>query len=385
MIIISLLLSSLSVLSMAEEPSGIIKGQVKNKTLNGKGMDEIEVVLHQKVKGKESERGRTRTDKTGFFAFKDVNPIKEAIYYTSTEYKGLRYYSNGSHFHKKAPLTMDLVVYETTENDKQIRVKMHHIFFELDESTLNVQELMIVENQGNTVYIGSQNLKSGKRETLKISLPKEATNIQYMEPLMPCCVIETEEGFTDTMDIRPGTKKISFFYTVGTAGSSYAFMKGITLDTDHIDFILPKIGVTVMSDQLEVRESRATSVKGFFHLSGKNVNKGERIIVELSGLPWMKSFYKWVIVGLVILLIGTGLAIPFVNQKKLQNKNGLEKEPSHKNLIEERRRLLQAIAELDDLSESGEIDPDEYQTRRKELLEKATELTKKLNPGNDSL
>lgn len=384
MIIISLLLSSLSFMSMAQEPSGIIKGQVTNKTLNGKGMDEIEVVLHQKVEGKESERGRTRTDKTGFFAFNDVNPIKEAIYYTSTEYKGLRYYSNGSHFHMKAPLTLDLVVYETTENDKQIHAKMHHIFFELNEGTLNVQELMIVENQGNTVYIGSQNMKSGKRETLKISLPKEATNIQYIEPFMPCCVIETEEGFTDTEDIRPGIKKFSFFYTVDTTGSSYTFVKGITLDTDHIDFILPKIGVTVMSNQLEVREFRATSGKGFFHLSGKNVNKGARIIVELSGLPWMKSLYKWIIIGLVILLIGTGLAFPFVNQKKLQNKNGLKKEPGQKNLTEERRKLLQAIAELDDLSESGEIDPEEYQARRNELLEKATELTKKLNPDNDS-
>jgi len=390
MIAILLLLTSLSVPAMAEKPSGIIKGKVTNKTLNGKGMDGIEVILHQQVKGKESESGRSRTDQTGSFVFEGVNLVKEAVYYTSGEYRGLSYYSKGSHLHGKAPLSLDLEVYEPTENDKQIHVNMHHIFFELDQGgSLKAKELMIVENQGNTVYIGTQNVKSGKRETLKVSLPKEASGIQYIDPLMPCCVVETEEGFTDTMEIRPGTKKVSFSYTIDTTGSSYAFIKGISLDTDHINFIIPNsgpnTGIKVISEQLEIKESTVKSGQSFYHLSGKTLNKGARIVVELSGLPWMKSLYKWIIIGLVILLVGTGLAIPFLNRQKQQDKNGLEKKPSHKNLTEERRILLQAIAELDDLSEYGEIDPDEYQTKRNELLKKATELTKKTDPDNDSL
>jgi len=386
-IIILLLLSSLPVPAMAEKPSGIIKGKVTNQTLNGKGMDGIEVVLHQQVKGKDSEAGRSITDRTGSFAFKEANLLKEAIYYISGEYRGLRYYSRGSHFHEKEPLTLDLEVYEPAENGKQIHVKMHHIFFELNEGSLNVQEIMIVENQGNTVYIGSQNVKSGKRETLKVSLPKEAAGIQYMDPLTPCCVVETEDGFTDTKEIMPGKKKVSFSYTIDTTGSSYVFIKDISLDTDHIDFIIPNTGpntgIKVMSEQLEIKESTANSGEDFFHLSGKTLNKGARIVVELSGLPWMKSLYKWIIIGLVILLIGIGLVIPFLNRKKQQDINGLEKKPSDKNLTEERQRLLQTIAELDDLSEYGEIDPDEYQTKRNELLKKATELTKKLGPDND--
>jgi hypothetical protein len=50
-------------------------------------------------------------------------------------------------------------------------------------------------------------------------------------------------------------------------------------------------------------------------------------------------------------------------------------EPDEINFTQQRQEVLQALAELDDLSESGEIEPEEYQAERDQLLQKAIELT----------
>jgi len=47
-------------------------------------------------------------------------------------------------------------------------------------------------------------------------------------------------------------------------------------------------------------------------------------------------------------------------------------------LHKQKQSVLQAIAELDDLSESGGVDPEEYHIKRVELLKKAMEITKQL-------
>jgi len=378
--VLLLLFLPLPVVSIAvDSSSGIIKGQVINNTLDRKGMEGIEIILYQFVDGKESEVGRTKTNPSGFFSFQGISVDKKIVYYSTTKYKEVEYFSQPVGFEDKKTLTLDLIVYETTGQDTDIYAKMHHIFLEIKGDSLWIKELMIVENRGDTVYVGHKELEPGKKETLRISLPKEATDIKYIDGLMPCCVVKTEEGFSDTMDVKPGMKKILFSYTVNYRGSTYQFIKGIPIKTDSIDFFFPDKGIKVKSDQLEFKGTLGDSAGRFSHLSGKNFPKGSQIVIEFHGLPWIKNLFKWVILVLVIVLIGAGFAIPFIKRRQYQDEGDEQTSvPDIINLYEQKQAVLQTIAELDDLSESDGVNSEEYQIKRTELLKKAKEITKQL-------
>jgi hypothetical protein len=47
-------------------------------------------------------------------------------------------------------------------------------------------------------------------------------------------------------------------------------------------------------------------------------------------------------------------------------------------LVDQKEELVRDIAHLDDLFESGEIDPEEYRSKRKQMMGKAKEITREL-------
>ncbi len=340
----------------------------------------MEVTLHQYGDGKERQRGSTQTDGAGIFSFSGVSLEKEKAYYVRALYKGVEYYSPKVTFEDKKELLLDLSVYETTDKDADISVKMHHVFVGLEAGTLRLQEIMVLENHGNRVYVGSQEVEPGRREVFRISLPEKAAAFEPMKGLMGCCIIKTEDGFIDTMDIKPGRKEIRFSYKVDYGSSRYKLSKILYAKTESIDFLIPDTGIEAKSDTLEFRGTLGNPGQRFLHLSGSDLGRGSRIVLELRGLPWGKGLVKWVIVGLVIAIIGGALTYPFV---KSRMRKGEMRKPSVVgsevvNPVGWREELLREIARLDNLFEAGEIGSEEYRSQRKQAMEKAKEATRLL-------
>jgi hypothetical protein len=359
----------------AESSIGVIKGRVLNKTLDNSGVGGAEVRLYLAQGHESSEIGQTKSDNNGYFTFHNNTLDRENSYFISTKYKEVEYFSSEIKFEDKKVPTSELIVYETTDQNQNIHIKMHHIFLEVNKDSLAVRELMIIENQGNRAYVGSQEVQPGNRETLRVSLPEGATNIESMGLLK---AFKTEDGFIDTTAIKPGAKRMGFTYTINSTETNYKFTKRVNLKTDNLDFIFPDSGVRVKSEQLELSGPVTDSDNRFLHLSGKDFTTGSQIIVEISGLTRTGNLFKWVIVGLVTVLIGTGFALSFMKRGRDHEEDEQDDwtfEPDEINLTQQRQEVLQAIAELDDLSESGGIKPEEYQAEREQLLERAIELT----------
>ena len=363
--------------SFAEElPPGEIKGSVLNKTLNGTRVKDLEIVLYQYKENKGAEVARTKTDPNGSFLFEGLNRDKRISYYASAKYKSVDYFSEMIHFLEKKELSFDLSVYETTDQDKDIHIKTHHILLETDNNTKDtfvVREIMIVENQGNKTYVGSKEVQTGKKETLRISLPKNAKNIQSMFPVAvnPC------GGFSAVTAFSPGTKRIMFSYTIKPEGADYKFDKNLYLKTDSFSFIFPENGIQAKSDQLIYKGPTPNSDQGFSYLAGKNMTGKSKIVIRLS-LPSTDNLFKWVIVGLVMVLVGTGFVLFLVKERKNRAKKEDDpaQKPSQVILVEQRQKMLQSMTELDKQHDAGQIDSDKYESRRRILMEKAVEITK---------
>ncbi len=362
------------------QSAGMIKGRVLNGTIGGKGVADVEVTLHQHGDRQEKQRGSTKTDENGAFALSGLNLEKENTYYLRALYKGVEYYSPTVSFEDKKELLLDLSVYEPTDKDTDISVKMHHVFMGVEEGILRVQEIMILENTGDRVYVGSREVEPGKKEVLRISLPKKAVAFEPLRGLMGCCIVKTEDGFIDTMDIKPGRKEIRFSYRIDYGSPRYKLIKGLYAKTESIDFLIPDTGIKAESDTLEFRGAVGNQGQRFLHLSGKDLVRGSRIVLELRGLPWGKGLVKWVIVGLVIAIMGGGLTYPFL---KSRMRRGEMSEPSVVESevvgpVDRREELFREIARLDDLFEAGEIGSEEYRSKRKQMMEEATSLLREM-------
>lgn len=340
----------------------------------------MEVTVHQYSGGQEQQRGSTKTKEDGTFSFSGLSLEKEKTYYLRALYQGVEYYSPTVAFEDKKELLLDLSVYEPTDKDTQIFVKMHHVFMEFKEGVLFIQEIMVLENHGDRVYVGSREVEPGKKEVLRISLPKKATAFEPLKGLMGCCIVQTEDGFIDTMDIKPGRKEIRFSYKVDYGSSRYKLSKRLYAKTESIDFLIPDKGIKAKSDMLEFRGSMGNPGQRFLHLKGKDLVKGSRIVLELKGLPWGKGLFKMAVVGLVVVIMGAGLSYPFMRKWLRKGESGGPgiMGPEQPTPVDRRQELVQEIAYLDDLFESGEIDPEEYRSKRKQMMEEVKEITREV-------
>jgi hypothetical protein len=362
------------------QAAGMIRGKVLNGTTGGTEVADVEVTVHQYSGGQEQQRGSTKTKEDGTFSFSGLSLEKEKTYYLRALYQGVEYYSPTVAFEDKKELLLDLSVYEPTDKDTQIFVKMHHVFMEFKEGVLFIQEIMVLENHGDRVYVGSREVEPGKKEVLRISLPKKATAFEPLKGLMGCCIVQTEDGFIDTMDIKPGRKEIRFSYKVDYGSSRYKLSKRLYAKTESIDFLIPDKGIKAKSDMLEFRGSMGNPGQRFLHLKGKDLVKGSRIVLELKGLPWGKGLFKMAVVGLVVVIMGAGLSYPFMRKWLRRGESGGPgiMGPEQPTPVDRRQELVQEIAYLDDLFESGEIDPEEYRSKRKQMMEEVKEITREV-------
>ncbi len=358
-----------------DEASGIITGSVRNKTRSEKEMGGLEVTLYQFIQDQVSEIGRTQTDPNGQYVLRGIHTDPNRTYHTVVHYKEVAYFSAMQNFQEKNEIKLDVAVFETTDQKKDIRVKTHHVLLETLKDGWAFREVIIIENKGDRSYVGSNTAGSESRETLRVALPAEAIDLQLMNPDL----VNTAAGLIDTSAIIPGTKRVFFSYIIRPSGPTYKFEKDISLDTEGFSFIFPEKGVQATSDQLEMKGPAENQGQRLFYLAGYNLKQGSKIEIELNR-PKTYGYLKIIIFGLVALVVATGFALPLIKKKNQRPAiNQARVNPQKMDRFEQRQAALQAVAELDDLFESGEIDASNYHAKRAEMLSKATALTRQLS------
>lgn len=363
------------------QPAGVMRGKVINGTKGGPKVSGAEIFLYQTGGDQEKEKERTKTDREGTFSFAGLPRGADMTYSVRVLYKGVEYFSPQVSFGDKKELRLPLTVYETTDQDTEVSVKMHHVVMKVEDGDLWVQEMMMVENRGDRVYVGLREVEPQKREVLRISLPDKATALELTKSLMRCCIVTTGGGFIDTMDIKPGEKELSFAYKVDFRSSSYGLAKTLFTKTESFNFFITDDGIKAKSDSLKFDGVVSNKGVQYLHFGGRDLGPGSRVGVELSGLPQGKKFIRWGIMGGIVFLFGAGLSLPFLRRKRAEKegKGGrVVPRPARRDLAKEREALLKDIAHMDGLFQSQQVDPEQYRARRKELKERAIQLTKQL-------
>ncbi len=365
----------LPVLSFGEETvqDRVVTGKVVNKTLEDKNEAGLDVVLYFYDGKKSTEIKRTVSGPDGSYTFKGQDLNQKGAYYSLVKYKGVDYTSIPHRFKEdeSAPVVLELKVFEPTEKDDNISVKMHHVLLEKKGDIIGVKELMEVENRGNKAYVGWREAEPGKKETMHISLPEGAADVKFLQSSTGWSVVRVKDGFLNTLPIRPGISQLQFSYTLDTKGEDFKFLKTLNVKTEKFWIIYPEGTVQVTSDQLEVTAPMEEKEKKYYMLMGQDFPRGAQITANFTKVPGTGSVKTWIVVGFGVIILGMGIGFPL-----LRNKNRTIIEPATEKIgTLSRQDVLQAVADLDDLSQVGQIDPDIYHEKRAELIETAKELS----------
>src|SRR5574341_1144760 len=229
-----------------------ISGRLLNKTPDGKGVDGAEVTLTLYRNDQEAGKTQGTTDRSGRFQFQDLSSKPGETYGVTVRYQGAEYNSTRIALENAAATrSLEIPVYDSTTDASQVSVKVHHVLFSVGEESLRAEELLVVHNAGDRAYIGAKEVSGGRRATLQFTLPAGAREVQYGDGLMACCIVPEERGFVDTMDVKPGERKVAFSYTLPPDGRRVQFVRPVDYPTEAVEVFVPEGGVEISSEGLK--------------------------------------------------------------------------------------------------------------------------------------
>lgn len=385
-------------------PAGIIQGTVDNGT-TGEVLPKTEVGLRAFTPDfEETLTLTTTTDVDGNFRFDVADVPPNWIYIAGSSFGGLNFSSGANQLSRDtASLDMPITVYDKTSDPAGINIAQLHVVLEFAQDMVQVSQLYVINNVGNTVFVGTSG--DPTQGVIEVAVPKEAQNLEFlrsfgtMQSFLPANdFIQTERGWADPLPVRPGegaqTMLVRYLLPYK---SGMTIAHPIFYLTSTSTIILPDAGVSVANTPWVEQEPQAfgQSNSMFRNYVGPSVPAGETITIELKGRPEVVTDTAGAAVvnrdQTTELLIGGGALLlaavggiflwRFWQKRSAVDDEAWEEEPQAETGVSETSEtspaadeLIQAIANLDDAFESGTMDEAAYQAQRDQLKQQLTAI-----------
>ena len=354
---------------------GIIEGRLINGTANGSSTAvDQEITLDTHLNDAHVSFTTTKTDAEGEFAFDSLNIDPGYSYLVTLTFQEAEYSSEWLIFVEgETTKSTEITVYDSITSNTAIKAELSHTIISVEPNSLLVVEYFKFINEADLTYIGSKEVTAeGNRETLRFSLPEEATELQYMMGLTEHHVFTSEDGFVDTVSVLPGYKEVAYSYRVNYNAGAYEFARRINYPTDISNLLVQGEGTEVISSQLTTEGLVDIESSLFNHLSGGNFAPGEILVAQLSGLPKSNEQGAFIWVSLTLIVLAAGVTFSYlIRRKRLQSISPVE---SYK---QSQQRLLVELAQLDDDFEAGKIQEENYRRLRSVKKAQVIELTQR--------
>ncbi|HSQ61333.1 MAG TPA: hypothetical protein VLT84_13070 [Acidobacteriota bacterium] len=272
----------------------VLKG-MEHKPLPGQN-----VTLHI-VRGSEELPGTTKkTDKDGTVLFDKIPEGEGLEYYLATEFEGAFYTEGPIRPGPDGSLKQTILVFDVGKEIDKVSVSNHHIIIERDSDGLNVNEILIIENAGETSYLGigadhAQN--AGMRLGLPASIKAFTPGVGADEGTL---IVQGREMMS-LRPIPPGQRPLSFTYKVPLSGR---------IDLSHRFYYPTKTFVVMIDDASMKLESKALTYAGSREQGGKkyemytgtDLAMGSELEIRVQGASFWSNpaIYPWLAVPFLV-------------------------------------------------------------------------------------
>ncbi len=362
--------------------TGVLEGQVVNGTAGGPAVGAgLPVTLHT-LRGAEKVGSRTTmTDASGAFRFTglDTDPALQyrlEVVYLGVPYSSAELYQFGA---GQTTLQATLSLFETTDEDKAIRLDLVHLIVEPFGQALRVSEIQLLSNTGDRTYVGRTH-ESGRLVTVSIPLPQEATGIGFQEDTLPDRYLSTEGRLLDTEPVRPGegTSLIFFSYHLMVTGQTVPLEHRFDYPVATLNVLVAQPGLDLRSDHLQPRGTRLFEGRQYSFYTAQDLAPTSPLRMELlmvddtgmspaasgakvgGGSKSSQGLLRWLgltLAGLAV--VGAGLYGMAIRppRSSAERATRLLSDP-------QARRLLTRLAGLEAGFEAGQVDEATYRQQR---------------------
>ncbi|MCB8965562.1 MAG: c-type cytochrome [Ardenticatenaceae bacterium] len=378
-----------STLANAPIEAATINGVVMNAT-TGTAVADVPVLLRGFTPDIQQSLALTTTaDVNGAYSFDISMVAPDLVYLISVSYDDLSFSSDvGQLSQSETIIDLPVTVYDQTTDPAVVNVAQVHIVLEfLSEETVQVTELYVFENQANAVFVG----ESGNPDlgTVQLGIPDTAQGVTFerafsgMDSFIAATeVIQTGDGYADTVPLRPGRSTSSLI-----ANYALAYDKGVEFShlmpyaVTNATVILPDAGVELTNDGW-AEQTQQTMGGMFLSYARQNLPAGSTLTVQLEGEPQEiasttgssvaapRNQTLELAIGGVALAAVLGGAYFVIRGRQTADDEDEYEEEEEDALVGNGRNadeLIQLIAELDNAFANGDIDEADYQAQRADL------------------
>ena len=357
---------------------GTITGAVINAS--GGSLDEnIEVILHGFDQMNVALTQTVPLAADGTYIFENVEMPEGRIFLTTVEFEDITY---GSEVATVGPepenFNLPIEIFETTSDLTVLSVDRLHFFFEfLGPEILRVVELYIVSNPTQKTVIAEQE----GRPVLSFTLPKDATNLEIQDGEIGVRYVETEDGFGDTISVRPGmgNYQVLFSYEI-PYGRKLELKRKMLLPVNAVVILAPENGLEINGDNLQDAGTRDVQGVQYHLYNGNGVAAGEELHLSISGrmvgeTPNNLSDLYVGLGALGVVLIVAGIWLYRRNGSKDKIEEDVDVDDSSEAILgESAETIMDAILTLDDLYRENELPEEAYIERRNQLKERLRQV-----------
>ena len=322
----------------------------------------------------------TTLDATGAYSITLENVQSDWAIISSVEFEGVNYTSGiAQATQTENELDLPVEIFESTSDPAVLAIEQIHIVLAFVDDFVEVAQLYAVSNTSLAVFVGEDGeVFNG---TVALGLPAGARDINWERGLgggqsfLPAPeIVQLGDGWSDTVPVRPGQGSHTLLvrYRLPYDGD-LTLAHPVNYDVARMTMALPDIGVVVVEDDTwEARGSQTIADQQILNYAGASVSAGTPLRLTLAGQPTqilntsgnpilVRDDNQEIIIGtlaLVLAAIGGVLLM-----RRWQNAPALTSQPDVDG-------LLDALADLDDAYEAGEIPAGRYERQRERLKER---------------
>lgn len=317
----------------------------------------------------------------GTFEFKDLENIRGRIYQASVNIEKINHMSEAIQdplIDENGISQLPLLVKKISTDASVLVAERMHVFFDfVDENTIQIVEMYVIQNPGESVIVPADE----NTPVLSFKLPENAENLQFEKGSIGNGFIKLEDGFGTLLSFAANSSTQILF------GYELPYDKGLELDfnlplpVNASIFMLPANLVKFESDQLTYSGDRNVQGIGIQTYNGGVMGAEDLIHVKLSGKAKVSGTVSEadertsLIIGGSVLLIVLAGSVFYLRKNLRQNRSDMEYAGDEEDI----NRLLDSVIALDDSFQRGEISEKAYTDRRNEL----TALLKRKQESGD--
>jgi mono/diheme cytochrome c family protein len=365
-------------IAAAHAVPGIISGRVNNGTEGGAIISELSVTLHIVDSQFNQETQSTTVGSDGTFTFTDIPIQSEFAYLVTTSYQD---HTFGSTMVRgdtsKSVLELPITVYDMTDDSSVITVSDIAIQMSSVADILQITQIMNFRNTSDRFYSQNNPVDDARFGSVTIPLPPGAQVQGTANELQRYIRSEDGSALIDTRPVYPGEDHIVHLtYTLPFDGSAdiemplnYSFDGSIQilLESDRLSITSPQL--TSLSPQT-MGETTFQSYGANLSLPAGSV-LGYSVSQSASSTTegvFSNNLLAYAFIGIGSLAILGAAVLYFYERRFSQSKT------TDQQVIDV---IIEQIAELDDLHQKKQINPNAYQEQRKRLKNRLAKLMEK--------